>query len=282
MLQGVIMKSILTLTLLFSSLSSMAQEATYFRAWQGFKNPKLTQDSFLQVLPQFMKETVDLYRDHALVNYIVIIPPKNKPTFIPDEFALVALTSKDDYQSIRQTTEGQKYGERHWDIFNKENSKSADPMIDFTAELPNTLVHNNSYDMIGTPIDWSRGYNRVYIGIRKSSLTSIEFLKKLSAHAAMFKRTMIPKGVKGYVLIANNDYEVAYVNWESEKSHDDAYQTAGGISVAIDGTQILDNLLYQEAKPYITNLRKNVIEGEAYSTLPASYPYVGNYDGDGH
>ncbi len=276
------MKSILTLALLLTSLSSMAQDATYFRAWQGFKNPKLTQGSFLQELPLFMKDTVDLYRDHALVNYIVIIPPKNKPAFIPDEFALVALTCKDDYQGIRQTTEGQRYGEKPWDLFNKENSKSADPMIDFTTELPKTLIHNNSYDTIGTPIDWSRGYNRVYIGIRKSSLTSIEFLKKLSAHAVMFKRTMIPRGVKGYVLIANNNYEVAYVNWESKQSHHDAYKTADGIAVTKDETQILDNLLYQETKPYMTNLRKNVIEGEAYSTLPASYPYIGNYGGNGH
>jgi hypothetical protein len=276
------MKSILTFALLLFSLISMAEEATYFRAWQGFKNPKLTHGAFLQELPKFMKETVDLYRDRALVNYLVIIPPKNKPAFIPDEFALVALTSKDDYQSIRQTTEGQRYSERHWDLFNKENSKSADPMIDFTAELPSTLVHNNSYDMIGTPIDWSRGYNRVYIGVRKSSVSNIEFLRKLSTHASMFKRTMIPKGVRGYILIANNDYEVAYVNWESEKSHDNAYKTAGGIAVAKDGSEILDNLLYQEAKPYITNLRKDVIEGEAYSTLPASYPYEGTYDGDGH
>jgi hypothetical protein len=264
------MKTILALLLLTTSTLSFAQEATYFRAWQGFISPKLTTESFFKELPTFMDDTVKIYEGRALVNYIVVVPPKDKPAFIPDELALVALTSREDYLAIRNTPEGQHYSDRHWDVFNKENSKSVDPMVDFKKDRPETLVHNQSYNVLGNPIDWQEGYNMVYIGLRKKNLSAEDFLKKLRNHLSLVATSMAPKGLKGYIVIANNDYEVAYLNWESKSAHDNAFATSLGKIVTKDGASILDNLMYEEAKAHDTRPKKNVQYGSAYSTLPAS------------
>ena len=264
------MKSLLLLSFLLSCSHMQAQEANYFRVWQGFQKPTLSKADFLQTLPSFMKATVDLYhyQNNSLVNYIVVIPPKNKPSFIPDELALVALSSKNDYQFIRQTSEGQKYSESHWSLFNKENSKSSEPII---STLPsNTFVHNQSYDMIGNPINWSRGYTMVYIGLRKSTITQSDFLENLTEHATLFKQIMQPKGVLGYILIANNDYEIAYVNWSSKAAHDNAFKNTEGAKIAENGSQILDNLYYQNIRPIDVYQDLNVNEGESFSMLPSS------------
>jgi hypothetical protein len=143
-------------------------------------------------------------------------------------------------------------------------------MIDFKAELPATLIHNQSYNVLGKSIDWQEGYNLVYIGLRKKHLSAEDFLKKLRNHISLFASTMSPKGLKGYIVIANNDYEVAYLNWESKRAHDEAFMTALGKIAVKDGGSILDNLMYEEAKAHRVSINGKVETGKAYSTMPAS------------
>jgi hypothetical protein len=246
------------IALVFLSLPAQSVEnATYFRAWQGFKAPALNQQQFLRDLAPFMRETVDLYQGRALNNYIVIVPPAGKPAFVPDEFALVALSSKEDYQAIRATPEGERYSARHWDVFDRSNSKSADPMVNFTQEKPTKLAHNYSYDVIGKPIDWSKGRTMVYIGLRKPELTPDAFLTGLARHLSFVKQRLQPKGLLGYVVIANDNYEVAYMNWENEPPQD--------ARVGADGATLLNPLMYQEAKHFQAG--DTISHNKAYSTL---------------
>lgn len=239
-------------------------QAAYFRVWQGFQKTELTPDQFLNELPTFMKDTVDLYQQRALNNYIVIIPPAHKPSFIPDELALVALNSKATYELIRNTPEGQKYSARHWDVFNKNNSKSA-TLINYTLDNPVNLIHNTAYDMIGNQINWAQGYNTVFIGIKKSELTSASFLQRLQNHVELAKSVMTPKGLLGYIVIANENYEVAYLNWESKQAHELARESQDGQAVFIDAGQIMDVLMYEEA--IAIEAGQTVTPGHAYSTF---------------
>ena len=89
----------------------------------------------------------------------------------------------------------------------------------------------------------------VYIGLRKSTITQTDFLEKLTEHASLFKQIMQPKGVLGYILIANNDYEIAYVNWSSKAALDNAFKNSDGAKIVKNGSQILNNLYYQNARP---------------------------------
>src|SRR5688572_13444607 len=111
-----IFKTLLPILIWSGCVSAQSVDiANYYRVWQGFQKSEMTNAEFLNVLSSFMKATVDLYKSKALNNYIVIIPPAVKPSFVPDELALVALSSKEDYDLIRSTPEGQAYSARHWD-----------------------------------------------------------------------------------------------------------------------------------------------------------------------
>lgn len=259
------LQGFLLMTLIGTALSVQAVEtAGYFRIWQGFSKPTLTSEQFLNELPSFMRETVELYRERALNNYIVVIPPANKPAFIPDELALVALNSKENYDAIRSTPAGQAYSNRHWDVFNKDNSKSA-AMINYKLQKPASLTHNTAYDMLGNEINWARGYNTVFIGIKKQGLSSAEFLQHLQKHIEQARSVMEPKGLLGYIVIANDQYEVAYLNWDSKDAHDLAAQSSGGEAVFADAQKIMDILMYQEACAFQAG--RAVSAGQAYSTL---------------
>ena len=263
-----IKSAILAMTMLVGVFAQAKENATYFRAWQGFKKAELTNSQFADGLPSFMRDTVDIYKGRALNNYIVIIPPENKPDYIPDELALVALTSKQGYQDIRATAEGQRYADRHWDIFDKSVSKSADPMVDYAKEKPSVLIHNQSYDIIGKPIDWAHGYNAVFIGTRKADLSTENFLAHLKTHVDLAKSVMMPKGLRGYIVIANENYEIAYLNWSSKAAHDQAVQSIGGKQVFGDAGSFMDVLMYQEAVPFEAG--QEVSPNHAYSTIQES------------
>jgi hypothetical protein len=245
-------------------MAENTDRAGYFRVWQGFHKIELSNADFLGSLASFMKATVDIYKERALNNYIVIIPPATKPSFIPDELALVALNSKENYDLIRATPEGKAYSAHHWDIFERTNSQSA-PLINYCSERPDSLISQTAYDVLGAPTDWSSGYNTVFIGTKKSSLSSTEFLKRLQRHIENAKAVMAPKGLKGYIVIANENYEVAYLNWESKQAHDSAGLSDGGRAVFAEANEIMDVLMYQQAKSF--NAGEAVSAGEAYSNL---------------
>lgn len=255
----------LLVVLMGASLPAKAiDSASYFRVWQGFSKSNLNSDQFLNEIPSFMKATVDIYQEKALNNYIVVIPPANKPSYIPDELALVALSSKESYEAIRSTPEGRAYADRHWDVFNKENSKSA-VLINYRTQKPSSLVHNTAYDMIGNQINWASGYNAVFIGTKKLNLSSSAFLQHLQKHIELAQAVMEPKGLRGYILIANDQYEIAYLNWSSKEAHDQAVKSSDGAAVFADARDFMDVLMYQEAKAFSAG--QSVFSGEAYSTL---------------
>ena len=260
------MKSVgLCLALLLSSISQGASPAGYFRVWEGFQKPGLTRDKFLGELPQFMADTVSLYGGRALSNYIVVVPPESKPSFIPDELALVALTNEVDYRKIRATPEGQKYSDRHWDVFDKATSRSAPQFIDYSSVQPPELVSGAAYDMIGQSIDWATGYTLAYIGIRKDSISTPEYLRRLKAHLELAKRSMVPQGLRGYIATVHDQYEVAYLNWPTKEAHDRAVQSEASQVVFADAQEFMNPLMYQEAISVLAGV--SVTAGAVYSTV---------------
>jgi putative intracellular protease/amidase len=231
-----------------TSQRAPASTAQYYRVWQGFQKDGLTSEKFMGELPSFMKETVDLYGNaKALNQYFVLIPPKNKPSTIPDELALVALNSEEDYQHVRATPEGTNYSERHWDVFQKGKSQSAKGLVDYTKEKPAKLESHLAYSMFSPVLDWTQGYTLAFIGARRASLDSKTFLTRLQSHIELAADKLKPFGLRGYIVIANENYEIAYLNWPSKKAHDLAFESEGGKLVFKDGGEFMVPVMYEPA-----------------------------------
>lgn len=230
------MRALLSLTLASTLVACVhAHEATYYRAWQGFA--KEGPAPMLSSLPSFMSATIDLYaKNQALSNYFVIIPPANSPAFLPHELALVSLTTEADYRRIRATAEGEAYSAAHWDIFDRATSASA-PMQNF-GEAP--LVSNTAYNVLGKPVDWSKGVSFAFVGLRKNKLSPSEFLNRLKKHVSEVAAYMEPMGLRGYIIIANDNYEVAYMNWESEEARLAIINSAGAQTIFADAGDMMD------------------------------------------
>lgn len=239
---------ILSVLLFVLTNISQAQEATlnqahYYRFWQGFRKANLSQDQFKSELPSFIKDTVDLYDGKGLNNYLVFLPANpNKPSFIADELALVAFDSEDSYLNVRKTPQGQLYSDRHWDVFEKGPSKSA-PLI---HGLPlDKIEFQTAYDVINEKVDWNTGYSTLYIGLRKNNISTNDFIVFMKDHISEVANIFKPHGLKGYLALVGQDYEIAFQNWSSKEDAQNALNS--NVEFINNTNQYLEVYAYESA-----------------------------------
>jgi hypothetical protein len=121
-----------------------------------------------------------------------------------------------------------------------------------------------AYKLINGPIDWTKGINVFYLGLRKKGLSSREFLKGLSSHIKLVAKNLKSKGLNGYWVIANEKYEVAYMNFKSKEAMAKAFASNAGKEVIADGAKILKPLMWLEEQR--TDL-KTIKENSFYRTV---------------
>jgi hypothetical protein len=119
--------------------------------------------------------------------------------------------------------------------------------------------------MLGKPIDWAAGYTAVFIGIRKPTLSRAKFMKRLQSHIEQASRHMRKLGLRGYIVAAHGDYEVAYMNWHSKEAHDQASSAEGTEAITADAQSIMNPLMYEKATKVKAGV--DVDFGKAYSTV---------------
>ncbi len=251
--------SLTLFVLSFNQFASASTTANYYRVWQGFKQPDLTTSQFLSRLPEFMNATTQVY-GNVLNQYQVAVPPETKPQFVPDEFALISLPDEAIYREIRATPQGTAYAESHWQIFDKTNSKSAP--LDIV--VPEILESGHAYNVLNARNDWSSGTTTFFLGLRKSGQNPQQFLKKLSEHILLVAKTLKPLGLKGYIIIADENYEAAYMNWTSPEEMNQAFTLAQGKAVATEASTFLNTLQWT---PEISFNGKHVSPGQFYKAI---------------
>ncbi len=133
--------------------------------------------------------------------------------------------------STTRTTTAAKATER-----SKSKSLTANPLI------PLSLESQKAYDLIAQPNDWSRGPTTFFVGLRKAAVTPADFLRHLSEHVRAVANAFKSGGLRGYIVISDENYEVAYMNWESEEAMNKAFGSPAGQSVVQDAATMMENL----------------------------------------
>jgi hypothetical protein len=234
-----------------------APKAGFFRVWRGYRKQGLNDAGFLAQLAPFMRKTTDLYGPELLSNYLVALPPEERPALVPAEFALIALENEEGYRAIRATPEGQAYADAHWEIFDRETSKSANLKVG----LPDVLETGSAYDLSPEALDWRTGENLFYLGTRKEGLSQADFLSRLRTHMELVQRELQPLGLRGYIVLADEGYEAAFLNWESEEARLAAFAGQAGPKVMRDAAEFMDGLQYSTALKQATG---EAVEAQTY------------------
>lgn len=223
----------------------------YYRVFRGVARADISREEFLMKLnTSFIPALPPLYGGKGGLAYIPALPPETKPTAVADEFALVAFESEEAYRAARATPEGQRYGDLHWTVFDRERTRTGG-----AVSLGSELVAETPYDVLGKPVDWQTGYSSFYIGLRKKGVTPKEFLKGMGEHVRVVAQSLAPLGLDGYVMVAGDDYEAAYLHWPSQKAAEAAFASEAARPVIETGTAILDNLLFVPVEPFTGTIK---------------------------
>lgn len=247
--------------LTFSQAASAADQAGYMRLFRGFKRADFTHSMFVQRLPAFMQSTLDLY-GRVQNNYLVAVTPAIKPSLIADEMALLTYESEAEYKRIRATPEGERYAESHWEIFDK--ARSASVVVDFARAVPLTIEANKGYNFAVDHNDWSRGPTTFFIGLRKPEVRKELFLSRLASHVKLSRDSLLAYGLKGYAVVATEDYEIAVMNWESQAQMDRAFDSLFGHALVRDANEFMETLQWSNAQRFDG---RHVEQNSFYSTL---------------
>ena len=160
---------IMTTLLLLVTIQSVSA-APYYRFWRGQKLTQLSEKTYMdKLMKDFIPQAPKLFPH--LTSYLVAVPPA--ATGI-DEVALLAYTNEEDYIRGRSTSEGAAYGDAHWELFERENSKSLVPKV-----LDVKVEANQAYDLINKNVDWAKGVTFFYMGKKKSHLATVDYLKQV-------------------------------------------------------------------------------------------------------
>lgn len=108
----------------------------------------------------------------------------------------------------------------------------------------NGITPNIVYDVSAQPIDWKSGYSTIFVGSRLKSSSPTEFLPHLTRHVVAVKKALEPQGLRGYIVLATDDYEIAYLNWADQETADKAFASPEGQAVRADGRSFMEPVLF--------------------------------------
>ena len=107
-------------------------------------------------------------------------------------------------------------------------------------------------------IDWSSGYTTIYIGAKKSGLSNAAFLKGMKTHIKEVQGEFSKMGLKGYIFYLDREYEVAYLNWGSQKVAEVAFGSVAAKAIVSEAGNLLDPVLFKQTtkSPVVTVAEK--------------------------
>jgi len=252
-LNSQIIGSVIVLTSLLTSVD--AHSATFNRFWRGYQRLDLSSEQFVaKVNEKIIPATRDLFqKPSGLLAYQPVISNMQAvsgSTLVANEFALLEYESEDIYRQFRATPEGIAYTDLHWEMFDKEQSKSAvvEPYI-------GNLELTHAYNLLGRDVNWKEAKSYFSIHLRNSKVSQAEFLASVKVYFDETQATAPDWGLQTAVILVMEDHIVVYEAWKNSTSRAEyeealnADMPTGEISIRDTSTQVLDIELHGRSSP---------------------------------
>lgn len=226
---------------------SAGPAAPYYRVFRGVKRGDVSSGDFLQALGmRFIPAAPQAHAGNGLVAYLPAVTRVDGSS--PDEFAIVVYRSEEAYVKARATPEGKAYSDLHWDLFDRERTRSGKAVPWAGEGNP-----DQPYDVLNRPVDWQKGYSTFFFGRRKPEVSPEAFVRWLPTHVNRVASAFDSggdSGLRGYVLVFTPDWEIAYQNWDSEQAMKDAFQREAGRAIVEDASPRMASEQFSAAVPF--------------------------------
>lgn len=224
-------------------------EAPFYRVFRGFKLASIPADGFpADFSEKFVPETARVMAKHSLISYVPALAPRDKPDILPDEVAIVVYGSGEAYAAGRADPERKAYGALHWDYF--ETPWEGRTKSHTAVPLARALESEVPVDVLGTWPDWQTGTTFVFMGTRTPEMPRERFLAELTEHVVEARETLVPLGLDGYVLVANEESEIAWMHWPDSETAAAAFATPAATRLVKKAADLLDTVMWSEARVF--------------------------------
>lgn len=98
------------------------------------------------------------------------------------------------------------------------------------------------YEVTPFPKDWRQGFTNVYVGARRAEVSREAFMKALVPHLDHARTVFGPSGMRGYLVLSDGNYEIAFMNWPSKEAAAAAGSAPGREAVLAESGAILESL----------------------------------------
>lgn len=216
---------------------SAAETVTFKRFWRGYQKTDLTSFDFLdKINTRIVPATRELFsKPSGLLSYHPVVT--NSQALVPsslvaEEYAFLQYTDEETYRTFRATPDGVAYTDVHWELFDKDRSKSA-IVEPFVGKIENT----HAYDLIAKEVDWKKGDTLFSIYVRKSGISDLDYHQSLSNFFSDSRSLATGWGLRASIVLVMPDHVALYENWKSvkaQKEYSDAVDSdmpSGQISI---------------------------------------------------
>lgn len=99
--------------------------------------------------------------------------------------------------------------------------------------------------VMSSPDGIASGHTTFFIGYREDFIPRSSFTKFLDHHLKLVWETFRDKGLRGYYVLATQDYEIAVMNWKSEEDMNRAF-TEKGAEITADAQKFMRSLVWEK------------------------------------
>jgi len=202
------------------------------RFWLGFKQDDILREEFeSNINKNFISETVEVGGGRGLEAYLPSFFPEEKPEFIPDEVALILYASEEQYNAIRSTERGRRYGPSHFEKgyfakINKQGFNSGSVLGEEYQGNVEITPEKRAYVLGDFDVNWQEGValRRTLLPIQ--NLTPAIVQTYLNSLVTRFDKL----GIKGAVAVVDPKYLMIMFNVRDQ-------QLAQFVDVALDSIE---------------------------------------------
>ena len=215
--------SVFAMLVLFCSSPAFAEP--YYRFWRGGKLAGLDAVRFEADLNRiFIPATVNQGKGKGLLAYQPVLPPIEKPDFIPDEFALVTYQSENGYRALKKMPVGAVYQKLHWSYFDRSRSKSLVP-----EEYRGEVALEKAYDLLKGNTDWQKGASFFSLFLRASAESNLQFVARINSYILNSKQQFVAGGLNSWVILVADGYAAEYQLWKTSAAREVALKACAFI-----------------------------------------------------
>ncbi len=201
-------------------------EAKHLRFWRGHIKTDITYTEFQKGLSTiFVPMTANLAKSPAkLISYHpVLFSEKNFLQFKwPAEIALVEYENEIDYRSFRETEEGKKYSNAHWDYFERSSSRSAvaENYVDQVDYDKAYYIESEQNPDLKNSTTFIKVYNR------DTAVSDADWIEEIKNHITRTKS----KSPRAVVILVDKNYVMEYSFWsESQDQFDPEFEKVSSL-----------------------------------------------------